>query len=79
MRSVVDVFKWSHSYLRQATALAVVFFVCVPALVLGSLSLLSDACQRRNREPWLGGCRWVATGCWWVSGWLLGASFYHCS
>ena len=44
------------------------FLVCVPALVLGSLSLLDDACQRRNLESWLGGYgllvgEWVVTGC----------------
>ena len=48
----------------EMTALTVLF--CVPALVLGSLSLLSDACQRRNFESWLGGYglvgEWVVTG-----------------
>ena len=32
---------------------------CVPALVVGSLSLLSDACQRRNLESGLG---WYGLG-----------------
>ena len=51
------------------------FIICVPELVLGSLSLLRDACQRRNLESWLGECGWVGTGCWWVSGLSLGALF----
>ena len=55
-------------------------FFCVPEFVLGSLSLLKDACQRRNIESWLGVYRWVGTGCWWVSGGLVrGVSFYHYS
>ena len=40
---------------------------CVPALVLASLSLLRDACQRRNLASWLGVyglvTEWVVTGC----------------
>ena len=43
------------------------FFLCVVALVLGSLSLLSHARQRTNLESWLGGHglvgEWVVTGC----------------
>ena len=43
-------------------------FFRVPALDLGSLSLLSDACQQRNLETWQGGYglfvgEWVVTGC----------------
>ena len=51
-----------------------VIFLC-SALVLGSLSLLNDACDRRNLEWWLGVYGWVDTGCWWVSGLSLGALF----
>ena len=50
-------------------------FVCVSAFVLGSLSLLSDACQRTNLTWWAVGYRSVGVDKW-VNG-LLGASFYH--
>ena len=36
--------------------------------------MLRDSCQRRNLESWLGGFGWVGTGCWCMSGLLLGAS-----
>ena len=53
---------------------------CVPASVLGSLSLLADECQRKKLESWLGGYVWEGRGCWWVSGLLLGSSFcHHCA
>ena len=39
-----------------ATALAFLFhFFCFPEYVLGSLSMLRDACQLRNLDSWLGG------------------------
>ena len=38
--------------------------------------MLSDACQRRNLESWLGVFGWVGAG-WWVRGLLLGASFFN--
>ena len=40
--------------MQNVTALAVLLFFRVPALGLGSLSLLSDAVQRRDLESWLG-------------------------
>ena len=74
---MTDVLKLSHSYLDQATALAVllpVFFMCSSIIILGSLSLLSDTCQRRNLESWLGGHGLVGewfVGCvGWCVGWL---------
>ena len=50
----------------------------VSPLFLGPLSQLSDARQRTNLAWGAGGYRSMGAD-WWVSGLLLGASFYHCS
>ena len=63
--------------MQNVTPLAVLLFFRVPALGLGSLSLLSDAVQRRDLESWLGRYGLVGTACWSVSRLLLGASFHH--
>ena len=68
MRSVTDAFQWSNSSLRKMKPLAVLYFFCVSASVIGLLSLLSDACQRTDLESWLRGYGWVGgcVGCYWV-------------
>ena len=45
----------TNNFSLLATALAGFRHFCVPEYVLGSLSLLSDAGQRRNLDSWLGG------------------------
>ena len=63
-RSVTDALKWLNS--MKLLHWRFFNFFCVPALVLESLSLLSDAHQRRNLESWLVGYElvgeWVVTG-----------------
>ena len=51
-------------------ASALVFFVYygVPEIDLGSLSMLSDACQRRNLGSWLEGNGLVRE--WMIRGWV---------
>ena len=54
MRSVTDALKWQTTVLGYCVDGSFIF-LCSSTIVLGSLSLLSDACQRKKLESWLGG------------------------
>ena len=59
-----------------ALAFAFFFFLCVLALVLGSLALLSDACKAMRASEQTFNRGWVVMG-WWISGLSLSAYDTH--